>query len=138
MKTPMSLLFSLLFAFTLSAAPSTVLESLDQGPRWEKLGARKVKYTIDRDEILVTRMDGMFTAIKIKVLKAPIDMMKCTIHFGNGQTQEVAMRNTIRAGGETRVIDIPGGARVIKKVVFWYDTKNAARRRATVELWGRH
>ena len=138
MKTHFSLLLTLLFAFSLHAAPSLVFDAAEQGPRWEKLGTRKVKYAIDRDEILVTRMEGRFTAIKIKVKGAPIDMMKCTIHFGNGQSQDVALRNTIPAGGETRVIDIAGGARVIKSVVFWYDTKNRARKRATVELWGRH
>ena len=137
MKTTMSL-FILLFSYSLVAAPFTFNAIVDQGPKWEKLGSRKVKYTIDRDEILVTRMEGRFSAIKIKVYKAPIDMMKCVIHYGNGQTQEVQMRNTIRAGGETRVIDIPGSKRVIKKVVFWYDTKNFVGKRAKVELWGRH
>lgn len=138
MKPSLSFLFFLLFAFSIVAAPSALQNELDQGPKWEKIGTRKVKYTIDRDEILVTRMEGRFSAIKIKVEKAPIDLMRCVIHYGNGQTQEVQLRNTIRAGSETRVIDIPGRKRIIKKVVFWYDTKNHADKRARVELWGRH
>jgi hypothetical protein len=27
---------------------------------------------------------------------------------------------------------------VIKKIVFWYDTKNIANRKGIVEVWGRH
>jgi hypothetical protein len=52
--------------------------------------------------------------------------------------QEVETRDNIRAGGESRVIDLAGNRRIITKVVFVYDTKNFAGRRAEVELWGRH
>lgn len=106
--------------------------------RWEKLGERKVNYAVDRDEIAVGAIEGFFDALKIKVRKAPINMYKMVVHFGNGETKEIELRDNIRAGGESRVIDLPGNNRVITKVVFWYDTKNAANRRAEVELWGRH
>ena len=107
-------------------------------PRWEKLGERNVNFAVDRDEIFVTASEGRFTALKIKVRKGAINLHKMVVHFGDGSEQEVETRNNIAAGGESRVINLEGNRRVITKVVFWYDTKNFAGRKAEVELWGRH
>jgi hypothetical protein len=44
----------------------------------------------------------------------------------------------IRAGGESRVIDLRGEARDIRRIEFWYDAETLGRgRRARVEVWGR-
>jgi hypothetical protein len=106
-------------------------------PKWEKLGQRKVDRRVDRDEIAVTARDGRFSKLKIGVRGSAINMHRCVIHFANGGKQEVNIRKNIPAGSATRVIDINGGKRVIKKVVFWYDTKGL-QNKATVVLWGRH
>ncbi|MEZ4920244.1 MAG: DUF2541 family protein [Saprospiraceae bacterium] len=105
---------------------------------WEHLGSRKVNYKVDRDEILVTAAEGRFTKLKFKAEGAPINMHKMKVVFRNGQSQEIALRNNIPAGGESRVIDLQGNRRIIQKVVFWYDTKNFAGKRATLHLWGKH
>ncbi len=128
---------ALSFAFT-APSPDKIEET--PPPRWEKLGQRAVNYGLDRDEIAVTARDGRFTAIKLMIKKSPINLHRVVIHFGNGTKQEVNVRNKIPAGGETRVIDIQGGRRVISKVVFRYDTKGLLRMRSkgVVELWGRH
>ncbi|MBL7802323.1 MAG: hypothetical protein JNL02_01205 [Saprospiraceae bacterium] len=105
---------------------------------WEMLGMRRVNYGLDRDEIAVTRAEGIFTALQIRVKGSPINMHKIVVHFGNGETQEFELRENFRAGSASRVLDLPGNRRVIRKVVFWYDTKNLAGRKAVVQLWGRH
>ncbi len=107
-------------------------------PRWEKLGQRKVNYAVDRDEIFVTAREGRFTALKLTVKKGGINMHKMVIHFADGSKKKVDLRAKIPAGGSTRVIDLPGNRRIIRKVVFVYDTKNFSSRKAVVELWGRH
>lgn len=127
----------LALALTTSHYSFAHVDASPDAAKWEKLGSRKVKYTVDRDEIPVTIRDGRFSAIKLVIKKAPIDMMKCIVYFGDGKTQEIALRKSFKAGDETRIIDLDGDKRVISKVVLWYDTKNAARKRATVELWGR-
>lgn len=106
--------------------------------RWEKLGVRVVNYQVDRDEIPVTLAEGTFNSLKLIVNRSPVNLHRFVIHFSNGGRQEVLIRKNIPKGGETRVIDLKGGNRGVKKVVFWYDTKNLARGRAVVELWGRH
>jgi Protein of unknown function (DUF2541) len=127
------LAFMLLFS-SFCKAPSAIA----QGGRWEKLGERKVNFALDRDEIIVGRADGRFDGLKIIVRRGAINMHKMVVHFGNGESQELELRNSIPRGGESRVIDLPGNNRVITKVVLWYDTKDRARQRAELELWGRH
>lgn len=61
--------------------------------------------------------------MKIKVLRSALDMHKMVVHFGDGTTQDIELRNNFKAGQESRVIDLAGNRRVITKVVFWYDTK---------------
>ena len=110
------------------------------GPGWERLGTREVKIRGERDTIPVTVKDGRFSKLKLKVLKNGVRFMDLKVHFGNGEVHDVAIRNLIPAGGETRVIDLPGRKRVIKKVVFTYRTDKMGRRaaRATVLLFGKH
>lgn len=133
MSLGVKMVFLALFA-TLAASFTLHQESAG----WELLGMRKINYGLDRDEIIVTRAEGTFNAIKLRVKRSPINMHKLVVHYGNGETHEVELRNNFAAGSESRVIDLPGAQRVIKKVVFWYDTKNLAGRKGVIELWGRH
>jgi hypothetical protein len=120
--------------------PSTATKpGVEKHPqRWEKLGQRKVNFKVDKDEIIVGRVEGLFTALQIKVRKGPVNMHRMLVHFRNGSTKEVELKNNFSDGDESRVIDLPGNVRVITKVVFWYDTKNFNDSKAIVELWGRH
>ena len=59
------------------------------------------------------------------------------VHFANGDIVDIAIRKVIPAGGETRLIDLPGRNRIIKKVVFWYESTKKNSKRATVRLFGR-
>ncbi|WP_367389479.1 hypothetical protein [Lewinella sp. LCG006] len=111
---------------------------LENPPRWEKLGQRRVNYGLDRDEILVTAREGTFTALRLHAELAPMNFHRCVVHFANGSTQTFQISETVRAGQTTRLLDLTGNNRIITKVVFWYDTKNRANRRGRVELWGRH
>lgn len=133
-----NLIFFSLMVLTSGLISWVPVHPISPAPIWEKLGERRVKYGLDHDEILVTRMEGNFTAIKLLIKKAPVNFHRLVVHFATGGIQEVELRNEIPAGGETRVIDLRGGDRIIRKVVFWYDTKNTAGARAEVELWGRH
>lgn len=136
-----TLLLAVMFVFGQTFATAIYPETCEgiNPPRWEKLGQRKVNHRLDRDEIMVTAKEGRFSAVKLKVKKGGINMHKMVIHFRDGSTQKVNLRNNIPAGGETRVIQLKGKKkRIIKKVVFWYDTKGLANKKAIVNLWGRH
>jgi hypothetical protein len=107
--------------------------------QWVLLGQRAVTDRADHDTIVVTGAKGNFTAVKFEVRRHAVDFHRVVIHFGNGDDQNVELRNTIRAGGESRVIDINGIDRVIRSIDFWYDAKTLGRGgSATVRVLGRH
>lgn len=106
------------------------------GADWVLLGQRAVNDLVDHDVIAVTAARGDFTRIKLTVQRAAVDFHRVVVHFGNGGKQEVELRHTIRAGGESRAIDLTGDDRVIRNVEFWYDANTARGRRAVVRLFG--
>lgn len=104
---------------------------------WVQLGQRAVTDRIDHDEIPVTASEGAFSSIKLAVRRAAVDFHRVEVHYRNGTTQRVELRNTIGAGGESRSIDLVGDDRIIRSVEFWYDARTARRRSATVHLLGK-
>lgn len=103
---------------------------------WTFLGQRQVNDRAERDVIAVSGQEGKFSAIQIRVQRAAVDFHKVQVNFRGGGTQGVELRNTIRAGGESRRIDLEGEDRVIKSVEFWYDANTVRGRRAVVRLFG--
>ncbi len=110
----------------------------DMTGRWEKLGEKRVDRAMDHDRIVIGRVEGTFTKLKLIVRHSAINMHKMVVHYGNGEDQEIEIRQDIPKGGESRVIDLSGKRRVIQSVDFWYDTKGLLNDKAIVELWGRH
>ena len=105
-------------------------------PDWTKLGQRTVNHAIDRDEIRVGVRDGTFRRIKLLVRRRAVTFRDVKIHYANGEVQDVQMRRSVPAGGETRAIDLTGQDRIITKVVFRYNTQRIRGKRALVELYG--
>ncbi len=110
-------------------------QSRDNG--WVLLGQRAVNDRADHDVVTVTASRGDFTKIKLVVQRAPVDFHKVVVHYANGGDQEVELRNTIPAGGESRAIDLRGDDRNIRSVEFWYDARTIRGRRAVIRLLGR-
>ncbi len=108
-----------------------------KAPKWKLLGARKVKFKTERDVIIVGADEGTFKKVKLTVKKSGIHFKDMKIHFSNDDIIDVKIRRVIPAGGETRIIDLPGKNRRIKKVVFWYESKKKNGKRATVRLYGK-
>ena len=104
--------------------------------QWKFIGDKKVNFLIDRDVIHVTGNDN-FSQIKLKVTEGPVHILDMDIYFENGDKFDVSIRNKIPRGGESRVIDLPGGSRSIKKIEFWYETKGFLKGRGRVSVWGK-
>jgi len=102
------------------------------------LGKRTAEFGVDKDVVSVTGAEGRFRKIKLKVKKSGLELLDLKIHFGDGTFQDVKVRQFIKAGGETRVIDLVGGARVIKRVTFFYRTPKGQGGRSVIVLRGRH
>jgi hypothetical protein len=103
---------------------------------WHKIGETTVDFKKETDEIVVIGADR-FASVKIKVDKEPINLISFDIYFDSGEKQSVTIGKEFKAPGETRVVQLNGGERNIKKVVFTYKTvTNANDKKAHVELWG--
>ena len=104
---------------------------------WEKLGEANADLTKDRDVITVNRFNRL-TAIKFFVTGADLEIMDMDIYFANGTKQDVSVRSEIKAGGESRVIDLNGDTHDIKRIEFVYKTEaNRSNNKAHVEVWGK-
>ena len=104
---------------------------------WEKLGSKVVNMAADHDEILVTAKDGLFTKVKLRIMKAPIHLKNINIVFGNGENKNINFDKNFSAGSSTRVIDLIGNKRIIKKVKLNYKSVPEVNSRAVVTLFGR-
>jgi len=130
------ILFALLItAFctkTFAQQPAVVINDKEG---WHKIGTTTVDFQAETDEIIVIGADR-FAFIKIKIEDAPVNLVSFDIYFENGEKQNVTIGKEIKNPGETRVVQINGGERRIKKVVFLYKTVASSMDKAKVELWG--
>jgi hypothetical protein len=106
------------------------------GGRWERLGRRSVDIRADRDVIRVGRSEGRFGALRFIVRGGAIELYDVVVTLGDGNTYRHPSRLLLKRG-EGRVIDLPGGRRVVRRVEFMYRTLRSRGRRATVTLYGR-
>lgn len=103
---------------------------------WHKIGETTVNFDTDRDEVTVSGADK-FAALKFRVADVPIHLMSMEAYFDDGDKQEINVNFPIKVKGESRVIELEGGERDLKKVVFVYKTiANRSDREAEIELWG--
>jgi hypothetical protein len=103
---------------------------------WVMLGERTVNHSVDHDQIVVTKSEGDFHRIALRVEGAPVQFYKVEVHYANGQVQDIELKDEIPAGGESRAIDLTGKERVIESVVFNYRTDDLRDQKAVVQLWG--
>jgi hypothetical protein len=129
---------SLFLCLTLAlpaASPATfVSEAL---ARWEFLGQKVVSHRAEQDVILVGVDEGEFSAIRLHVARSTVRFHQVIVVYANGRRDEIALRDRIPAGGTTRVIDLAGRDRFIRKVIFRYDTQSLRGRKALVRLAAR-
>lgn len=124
----------LAFAFAALLVPATA----DAGRRWELLGSLTVSDAVDHDTLVVTGARGTFRRLKLEVEDRAVQFRDMKIHFANGDTQNVELRRVIRAGGESRLIDIEGrGDRVIRSIEFTYDAQSLGGK-AKVKVWAKN
>ncbi|MCE9581848.1 MAG: hypothetical protein K8T20_04955 [Planctomycetes bacterium] len=124
--------------FSLSLAVLTLLAAAASTARaddWDKIGSRVVAFGGDHDTIDGTG-DGRFTAIKIDVDEGNLEMYDVKVTFGNGDPFSPDTRMQFDENTRSRTIDLPGEARAIRKIEFWYRSKGR-KGRATVTVFGK-
>ncbi len=105
--------------------------------RWELMGRREVDFRGDHDRIEVGRREGTYRQLELRVEGAPIEMYDMAVTFANGETFKPNLRHRFAEGSRSRVIDLPGDRRAIRRVDFSYRTINRREGKARVALYGR-
>lgn len=107
-----------------------------QAATWIKLGERNVNGALDVDTIHV---GGRATFGKLKLLVRGNDcyFYDMDVIYRNGGHDDIPLRFEVPQGGESRVIDLRGGERRIRRVTFKYGKPRNWKGSTTVELWGR-
>ncbi|MBK7073306.1 MAG: hypothetical protein IPH44_13480 [Myxococcales bacterium] len=122
--------------------PPPVVRDDDRGDRrfdrssdWDKLGERWVEGRVDRDSIKVGKGKHRYRALAVVVEHSALEMFDMVVEFGDGTSFSPNLRLVFGPNATSRVIDLPGDARFIKKVEFRYGNLPGGGK-AQVELWG--
>ena len=121
------------FSFLLLTT-SLLVACASAGGDWELLGETDVNFQLDRGSIDVDRGEDRFHEIKIFVKGGLVRISDVWVVFGDGSTFHPRTRTRFKTG--SRVIDLPGGARVIRRidVAYRWETESA---RLTLSVYGR-
>lgn len=133
----MQVVKSLIFAVFVLLIGSSSIPVAPVAGDWQFIADKWVSFGVDRDVIHLGDLRDDFRQIKVRVTDAPLRMLDMKVHFDNGDVQDVPLRAVIRKGEETRVIDLDGGLRHLKKIEFWYETVGRRQGRARVAVWGK-
>jgi hypothetical protein len=126
----------LLVAFVTSAFAQEPSVMLSNKPGWHKIGEVKADFKMENQSISVLGND-QFKSILLKVTDAPINIEELQVFYESGDMEKFNVKNELKAGAETRKLDLKGGAQEIKKVMFTYKTlPNQQDEKAHVELYG--
>ncbi len=103
---------------------------------WHKIGETTVSFKKETDQIAVIGSDR-FGKLKFKVHNAGIIINDINILYEDGTKQDVSVHSTFVEGHESRIIDIPGHEKDIKRISFTYHTiPNQEKDMAHVEIFG--
>jgi hypothetical protein len=85
----------------------------------------------------VGKSEGRFKQIQFRVKNAPIEVSSMVVTFANDQTFTPKVNQRFTQGSGSRVIDLPGDRRTIKRVEFNYKSINRREGKGTVEVLAR-
>jgi len=104
---------------------------------WVHLAARRVDFRVEND-VLRAAGDGRFKRIRLVVEGGDLEMFDVRITFGDGATFTPATHFLFKAKSRSHVIALPGAARTVRWIDFYYRSVPAGRPgTATVHLYGR-
>ena len=110
-------LLSLVSFVVLACGSSRRTFGLEEG--WELLGERKVAFVRDKD-VMEVRSPNPFTAIRFYVEDKDVRIRDLKIQFENGDKIEPALDDIIKAGDQSRVIELAADGRRISSIEFKY------------------
>jgi hypothetical protein len=137
-KQPLLILFFLLLSAEIFAqgTPQNKSSGNKTIGRWQLVGEKQVDRVKEWDDFY-PKGNGIYSAFKLKILNSRVKFDKMVIVYDNGRRQEVSLRSEIPQNGESRVVDVEGERRKIRKISFKYSTAGIFNDKAKVQVWGR-
>ena len=106
-----------------------------RGQSWDFLGYTHVDGGQDHSNIQITRRNGLFHTIQLRVSGDAIFFDHLIAHFGNGSSEEFVVSGRISPEGKNYAIDLRDEGRVLESVELWY-YKEAWVHNPRVSLYG--
>jgi hypothetical protein len=124
--------------------PMVVEKEANSGPAlvlkdktgWQNIGSRVLDLKVGRDEVTVLGADR-FAIIKFRITNGAINMIDAEFQFESGDSQYILLNKEMVAGMETAPLNLIGGERSLKKIIFNYKSGiGNYQNEAEVEIWG--
>ena len=97
---------------------------------WVKLGTQAVSPGVDYDELNITEADETFNHLKFKVSKAPVYIWKINIMYSDNTSEGHIIKRHFKKGDASRILDLVGYERKIKKIIFNYTRRNTGKQQS--------
>ena len=105
-------------------------------PGWTHIGQTTASFKMQNESISVLGADE-FTALKIKVTEAGLQLERMQVFYESGDMEEIELKDHFASGTESRTINLKHPDRDIQKVAFTYRTDpNTRGDKADIELYG--
>jgi hypothetical protein len=104
------------------------------GGGWVMLGTSHVDGNNDHDKINCHGKDT-YRSLKVRVTGSPVEFDRIIVEFGNHNRQTIPFRFAI-ASGSSRTTQLPGGARDLTSIEFYYRKASWASK-PEVQLYGK-
>jgi hypothetical protein len=112
----------LALALSLTALSGGVALAKDQ-----LLGTATFEAKPQRDIINVSAREGAFRAMRFEVRQSDVEILDLKIVYGNGEPEDIRVRQVFKAGSSSRQIDLQGRKRAIKQIIVTYVARGPAR-----------
>lgn len=87
---------------------------------WEELGCQKVSFRVDHDVVHVGRHEGRFKAIRVYARGGDVEMLDLRVIYGDGEPDDLPVRQILRRGDRSRPLDLRGWQRSIHRIEMVY------------------
>jgi hypothetical protein len=81
----------------------------------------------EREVINVGGRDGEFRGFRFEVRQSDVEVLDLRIVYGNGQTEDVRIRQSFRAGSSSRVIELGSPRRALRQIIVNFVPRGPAR-----------
>jgi hypothetical protein len=103
---------------------------------WQRLGQAYVDLRSNPVVVRVSSDAGALAKLRVQVKENALEIVNVKVFLAGGESFDDALKAYLGPGDQSRVIDIPGGPKVIEKVELTYRGGANAERVPLVRVFG--